>query len=226
MLLLNHRPKETLTKILSPELLTLLGFQRVTHPSLDHEVFRLKLPWCEEHAKGASFGSEAHLVLAGVTGMKPNEPMWGFGFTYQRDSDSALAASTVPSRLLRTAADLEQLLYGLGYEPEFFVDQHDSSVEQIKAAMVAFGFTNVQAYRYDVDTIRLRVEDPRLTGLEFEKREQLIVAAVETIPMPIKLQLNFLLLLSPGEAMLNPRLARLDYNFNNRRPAMARLPGE
>ena len=202
-----------------------MGFTRIHYETLNRDVYRLNLPWCAEHASTKEFGAESWILLAQQAGSPDDAPIWGFGFFYKNSNLDAEVGTTMTCRMLQTKADFEQLLFGLGYEIDYANDDEDPEVKQLLETMHVAGYPFTEAYRYSLDVIRLRIEDSRFQPLSYDGRRALINSVLNTVP-GFKEQVSVFLLVSPGETAADKRLARLDYNFKNRRPAMARMPGE
>lgn len=65
-------------------------------------------------------------------------------------------------------------------------------------------FAQVDAYRYNLASIRGRVVDPRFEGKNRLERENLVLPAVATLPASTQNDIVFLLLLAPGERDRSP----------------------
>lgn len=224
---LNHRESAVTpsSQPLTAELLLRLGFTRTPGQPRERDILQLELPWCAAFAKTRTEREGSWLILVKVPG--EDDLRWSLGFM---SADKTLyggnvAGCTLPIRLLETSADLEQLLFGLGYTVDLAEASVDLDIEEIKLIMLRSDFRNVQAYRHGEDTIRLRIEDAVFAGLPYGERELMVNGILDSVPNT-KSQVTFMLLLHPGETATDLRLARLDYNFMNRRHAMARMPGE
>ena len=61
------------------------------------------------------------------------------------------------------------------------------------------GFENVDAYRYNSASIRVRVIDPRFEGLQIEERDSFIEPLLHKLPERTQGDLTMLLTLAPSE---------------------------
>lgn len=60
-------------------------------------------------------------------------------------------------------------------------------------------FSDVQAYRYNPASIRVRVIDEQFTGLSRVERHELAAACIRALPEEIQQDITVLLLLAPDE---------------------------
>lgn len=60
-------------------------------------------------------------------------------------------------------------------------------------------FPNVEAYRYNIASIRVRIIDERFRGKSKPDREEMVLPIIEDLPEEIQTDLTILLLLVPKE---------------------------
>jgi len=70
---------------------------------------------------------------------------------------------------------------------------------QIEAFLEKAGFQQVDAYRYNSASIRIRVIDPRFEGLSDEKRDAMVEPFLDQLPASTQEHIYFLLTLAPSE---------------------------
>ncbi|MBX9582657.1 MAG: hypothetical protein K2X87_20305 [Gemmataceae bacterium] len=70
------------------------------------------------------------------------------------------------------------------------------------------GFERVDAYRYNVAAIRVRVIDPRFEGLRVEQRDALVDPYLEQLPEDTQVDITTLLTFAPSELRLPPNKFR------------------
>jgi stress-induced morphogen len=75
-------------------------------------------------------------------------------------------------------------------------------------------FTNVDAYRYNSASIRVRVIDPRFAGKSPEERDAMVEPFLDRLPEDIQADIMSLLTFAPGETegSLRDRLANLEFD--------------
>lgn len=75
---------------------------------------------------------------------------------------------------------------------------------QVEEVLRAAGFDQVDAYRYNPASIRVRVTDPRFEGLSPEKRDELVEPHLEQLPERTQADIMSLYTLAPSERKLPP----------------------
>ena len=94
---------------------------------------------------------------------------------------------------------------------------------QVEDLLLGAGFNRVDAYRYNLASIRVRVIDPRFEGLAAERRDALVEPLLERLPESIQADILGLFTFAPSEIDQTPRtLADLLMNteFVNPSPSM------
>jgi hypothetical protein len=85
------------------------------------------------------------------------------------------------------------------------------------------GFKNVEAYRYNSASIRIRVIDPRFEGLKPEKRDRLVEPFLDQLPERTQADIMSLFTFAPSELedpQKNLREASLNAEFDHPSPSM------
>ncbi len=85
------------------------------------------------------------------------------------------------------------------------------------------GFDQVDAYRYNSASIRLRVIDPRFDGLSIEKRDAMVEPVLEQLPERTQADIMTLLTIAPAELQDTPRTFRqclVNLEFDDPSPSM------
>ena len=85
------------------------------------------------------------------------------------------------------------------------------------------GFGQVDAYRYNSASIRLRVIDPRFDGLPIEKRDAMVEPVLEQLPERTQADIMTLLTIAPSELQQTPKTFRqclLNLEFDDPSPSM------
>jgi hypothetical protein len=84
------------------------------------------------------------------------------------------------------------------------------------------GFQNVDAYRYNSASIRVRVIDERFEGLSSDKRDSLIEPHLNLLPERTQADIMTLLTFAPSELEKTPRSSRVLMNveFDDPSPSL------
>jgi hypothetical protein len=85
------------------------------------------------------------------------------------------------------------------------------------------GFDQVDAYRYNSASIRLRVIDPRFEGLSSEKRDAMVEPYLERLPERTQADIMTLFTFAPSELHQSPKSFReflKNSEFDNPSPSM------
>jgi hypothetical protein len=85
------------------------------------------------------------------------------------------------------------------------------------------GFDQVDAYRYNVASIRIRVIDPRFEGLSAEKRDAMVEPYLEKLPEETQADIIDLFTFAPSELLQSPRIRRefmMNVEFDDPSPSM------
>ena len=75
-------------------------------------------------------------------------------------------------------------------------------------------FSQVDSYRYNSATIRVRVIDPRFEGLPREKRDTMVEQYLDTLPAETQSDIVTLLTFAPWELQQTPKTFR-EYMLNS-----------
>jgi len=82
-------------------------------------------------------------------------------------------------------------------------------IERIKQEFRTRGFNNVEAYRYNMASIRLRVISKRFAGMSRMRRCDIANKIIDILPEEIQHDIIFVALLTPAEAKYSP----ISYEF-------------
>ena len=85
------------------------------------------------------------------------------------------------------------------------------------------GFGQVDAYRYNSASIRVRVIDPRFDGLPIEKRDAMVEPVLEQLPERTQADIMTLLTIAPAELQQTPKTFRQfssNVEFDDPSPSM------
>ena len=88
---------------------------------------------------------------------------------------------------------------------------------QVEAVLKAAGFEQVDAYRYNPASIRVRVVDTRFEGVPEEKRDAQVEKELKKLPESIQADIVNLLVFAPSD-LKNP-LNNLNLEFNDPSPS-------
>lgn len=88
-------------------------------------------------------------------------------------------------------------------------DQSRSVEEAFRRA----GFATVDAYRHNSASIRVRVVDPRFSGMSPEERDKTAESVIEQLPEEIQADIVNLILLYPGEEKASFRAFLMNEEF-------------
>jgi hypothetical protein len=83
-------------------------------------------------------------------------------------------------------------------------DKPDKRLKQIVAALEEYAATHpradIEAYRHNSVSVRIRVIDPTFKGQSWSQREEDLWAILERLPEETVAEISLLLLLTPAEA--------------------------
>ena len=85
------------------------------------------------------------------------------------------------------------------------------------------GFDQVDAYRYNSASIRVRVIDPRFEGLKDEARDAMVEPILEELPEQTQVDIIELYTFAPSELLPSPRIRKefmLNAEFDDPSPSM------
>lgn len=95
---------------------------------------------------------------------------------------------------------------------------------RVEEVLRSAGFRQVDAYRYNSASIRVRVVDPQFEGLPVEKRDALIEPHLISLPERTQADIMALFSFSPGELEeSSPRVRTLLMNAEFDDPSPSRL---
>jgi hypothetical protein len=83
-----------------------------------------------------------------------------------------------------------------------------AETRSVEDALRKAGFAQVDAYRYNVATIRVRVVDPRFEGLTADERDDLVEPHLERLPEETQSEITTLLTFAPSELRKGPKSLR------------------
>ena len=78
-------------------------------------------------------------------------------------------------------------------------DKRTDETRHVEEVLRGAGFEQVDAYRYNSASIRVRVVDPRFEGLSAEARDALVEPHLEQLPDQTQADLIYLLTIAPSE---------------------------
>lgn len=94
---------------------------------------------------------------------------------------------------------------------------------QVEEALRKAGFEQVDAYRYNSASIRVRVVDSRFDGLSPEKRDEMVEPYLAKLPERIQADITTLFTFAPSELQQAPNTFReylMNAEFDNPSPSM------
>jgi hypothetical protein len=94
---------------------------------------------------------------------------------------------------------------------------------KVEEVLRAAGFKQVDAYRYNSASIRVRVIDPRFEGLSPEKRDEMVELHIEQLPERTQADIMSLFTFAPSEIEQPPMSSRkllLNSEFDDPSPSM------
>jgi hypothetical protein len=94
---------------------------------------------------------------------------------------------------------------------------------QVEEVLRQAGFDQVDAYRYNSASIRVRVIDPRFEGLSPEKRDAMVEPHLEQLPERTQADIMNLFTFAPTELHQSPKSFReflKNTEFDNPSPSM------
>jgi hypothetical protein len=77
-------------------------------------------------------------------------------------------------------------------------------------------FDEVDAYRYNSASIRVRVIDERFRGLTFEQRDDLVEPVLDELAPDTQAEIMTLVLLAPGEDSPSAQIMNLEFEHPSR----------
>ena len=84
---------------------------------------------------------------------------------------------------------------------------------QVEELLRQAGFEQVDAYRYNSASIRVRVIDSRFEGLDREKRDAMVEPILEKLPEAIQADIMSLFTFAPSELQSKPETFR-EFSLN------------
>ena len=87
-------------------------------------------------------------------------------------------------------------------------DKRTDETRQVEEVLRQAGFDKVDAYRYNLASIRLRVIDPRFEGLSTEKRDAMVEPYLEQLPEQTQADIISLFTFAPSELQQTPKTFR------------------
>ena len=93
----------------------------------------------------------------------------------------------------------------------------------VEVVLKRAGFGQVDAYRYNSASIRVRVIDPRFDGLPIEKRDAMVEPVLEQLPERTQADIMTLLTFAPAELQQTPKTFRqylLNVEFDDPSPSV------
>ena len=93
----------------------------------------------------------------------------------------------------------------------------------VEEALKKAGFEQVDAYRYNPASIRVRVIDKRFDGMPREKRDELVEPHLDKLPERTQADIVTLYTFAPSELQQTPKTFRefmLNTEFDNPSPSM------
>lgn len=95
---------------------------------------------------------------------------------------------------------------------------------EIETVLQQAGFQNVDAYRYNSASIRVRVIDPRFEGLSPERRDAMIEPSLEQLPERTQADIMNLFTFAPSELQQHSKMklnvVLLNTEFDDPSPSM------
>lgn len=94
---------------------------------------------------------------------------------------------------------------------------------QVELALSGAGFQQVDAYRYNPASIRVRVIDPRFEGLPAEQRDAMVEPYLEQLPERTQADIMSLFTFAPSEFLQTPKTFRqviANTEFDDPSPSM------
>ena len=101
--------------------------------------------------------------------------------------------------------------------------RHTDETHGVEQVLRDAGFANVEAYRYNSASIRVRVIDPRFEGLAPEKRDAMVEPHLEKLPEQTQADIISLFTFAPSELQQTPQTLRqflLNTEFEDPSPSM------
>ncbi|HEX4146611.1 MAG TPA: hypothetical protein VHY91_24125 [Pirellulales bacterium] len=101
--------------------------------------------------------------------------------------------------------------------------KHTDETREVEQVLRSAGFENVEAYRYNSASIRVRVVDSRFEGMRPEKRDAMVEPHLEKLPERTQADIISLFTFAPSELQQTPKTLRqfmLNTEFEDPSPSM------
>jgi stress-induced morphogen len=101
--------------------------------------------------------------------------------------------------------------------------KHTDETHEVEQVLRSAGFENVDAYRYNSASIRVRVVDSRFEGMRPENRDAMVEPHLEKLPEQTQSDIISLFTFAPSELQQAPKTLRqflLNTEFENPSPSM------
>jgi hypothetical protein len=101
--------------------------------------------------------------------------------------------------------------------------KHTDETRGVEQLLRAAGFENVEAYRYNSASIRVRVVDSKFEGLRPENRDAMVEPHLEKLPEQTQADIISLFTFAPSELQQTPKTLRqfmLNTEFEDPSPSM------
>jgi hypothetical protein len=102
-------------------------------------------------------------------------------------------------------------------------DKRTDETRMVEEVLREAGFENVDAYRYNSASIRLRVIDRRFEGMSTERRDAMIEPYLDTLPERTQGDIISLFTFAPSELQQTPKTLRqflMNTEFDDPSPSM------
>jgi hypothetical protein len=99
-------------------------------------------------------------------------------------------------------------------------DKRTPETRRIEDFLRAQGFEQVDAYRYNSASIRVRVIDSRFEGMSSPEREDLIFPIIDRLPKRTREDILLLLIMAPSERRGRTRHLLVNLEFENPLPSL------
>lgn len=103
--------------------------------------------------------------------------------------------------------------------PPAWESKRDTDSRTIEERLREAGFSQVDAYRYNSASIRVRVIDDRFEGKSIPEREDLVFPVIEKLPKRIREDIILLLTMAPSELGGRNRHLLVNLEFEHPRPS-------
>jgi hypothetical protein len=91
----------------------------------------------------------------------------------------------------------------------------DKDSRRIETLLREAGFEQVDAYRFNAASIRVRIVDSRFEGMSVIEREDLVFPIIDKLPKRIREDILLLLTMAPGELRGRRRDLLINLEFEN-----------